>query len=62
MSGAHIWHGPSPLKTESIGISYVLIGAVCSENIEHKVKRFTFVVMGEKQLTWKFHFFPLFKN
>ena len=29
--------GPYPLKSESIGISYVPIGAVCSENIGNKV-------------------------
>ena len=46
MPGAHIWHGPSPWKSELIGISYVPIGAVCSENIEQQVKRFSFIVMG----------------
>ena len=47
MPGAYFWHGPSPSKSELIGISYVPIGAVCSENNHYKVKRFTFIVMGD---------------
>ena len=45
MPRAHIWHGPSPWKSELVGISYVLIGTVCFEIIDHKVKRFSFIVI-----------------